>query len=871
MPGQIDSLKILCDDGLKFIENIKFLPLPLLFLLVFCSINSYSADYEGTILPPKDAPFFIKKQWEKIFEHSWVSLVERDYKKVGMPDGLEEQVWKAWAPGAKPMWHNISPGYTNVIYDLKVDGGVVTLLLDGGGLVQSEDGGETWRSISHHHTTISGCGFFSFDISPADPDIIAVGGSHIDYTLNGGHSWRPVYDKVLPPFKLKKRNRKKGSYFVNENAREGAVAYGAIRFNADGSRVFSSHGAMGHGFGPRKGLEPEMNSWLNRKIIYVGNENISNFSAIDLGAFAGVRCILPHFSNPNLVYASFSDGTIYVCRNAKDSNPIFVELTRPEGMNDFQAIDLDVSPENPDQLLITLIEQTSVQNNFVGKAKLMLGEVRGHKLFGKEIEFGFKNSTKVPLGSARWDPHNSKKVFLGMRWGEGGTVYVSDDAMKTFKPVPFPKRLYHAEPGSPSKTFTGYANPYKFGFDRKKALAVVYSATGAWVSHNDFKTIEDLVITYDSKTKFYGNKGVGFAECGESVAIRDKNTYLATTDHGAWRSNGKDTSKWLRISSNPGMPEDLDGDPFRGRAVPMFVSDDEDYIYLIAWVDYMKGHGHYDGAHYRLMLSRDQGGSWVDVTDRLGLGTNSPGGKMEKIYTILFDRLNAQNQWVLLQNTMLISANGGKKFKKVNLSKMNIRLGRYPLTYDSTHKILYAITADNGGPPTNSIVRSEDMGRTWNELPFKPQICFYCIGVLDNGDLVLSDDGRLLVVPFKQIESGLIDSSMVRMTIGDNVPDIACGLRTFRPIICRGRDIVTFPQDAGWHERSSANRVIGPLLSRDGGETFQWIVYDFPHSVSLGLDIRKDIIIIGGNGIHKLDMDNQSNIRNHIGMKNVTF
>ena len=101
----------------------------------------------GTIHPPQDAPDFVKEQWKDVVANGQFPMPKRDWKEVGLPPGLEEQVWNAWAPGAKRLWRNISPGYVNVTYDAKVDNGVISILLDGGGIVQSKDGGRSWREI----------------------------------------------------------------------------------------------------------------------------------------------------------------------------------------------------------------------------------------------------------------------------------------------------------------------------------------------------------------------------------------------------------------------------------------------------------------------------------------------------------------------------------------------------------------------------------------------------------------------------------------------------------------------------------------------------------------------------------------------------
>jgi hypothetical protein len=789
---------------------------------------------KNTILPSSDAPDFVKRQWKDAVDNGQFPLPKRDWTEVGLPPGLEEQVWKAWAPGAKRIWRNISPGYANVTYDAKVDGGVISLLLDGGGIVQSKDGGRTWNPISHHLGNFAAAYCrYSFDISPANPEIIAVTGARIDRSLNGGRSWSPVYDPALPPFAARRK-----------------IAFGAIRFNADGSKVFAAPGAFGHGFGPRKGVEPEMAAWLKRKMLYVGDGQVANFKAFDLGPFAGIRCVLPHFSDPDLVYLSYSDGSVFVCRNAKAANPVFTQLALPDAMNGFQAVCLDVSPENPETLLMTLIERSDAQNHSGGgKSKIVLAKLSGEKLSCEIVDVGPQNG----FGSAKWNPRNPKQVFVGMRWGKE-PIRISDDGMKSFRGLPFPKELYYAEPGAPDKTFANYSSPHKFEFDRKSDLAITRSVTGAWSSRDGFRTMEDLLMTYDPVRNLYGNKGSGFAECGISIAIRKNNTYIATNDHGAWRSDGADTSKWRRISSNPGMPTGPGGEAFRGLSFPIGVSADEAYVYLVAKVGYLyadskawmdkngtKGKpAPYSNSYLKLMLSRDKGDTWTDVTDRLGQGEflEDEGGGGQRIF---FDPTDSMKQWIVMSGRIFISTDGGATF---NTSKLRDSMIFRSIDYDPVRKTLYAATRQ-------SLMKSVDFGMTWSKLPY--DMVPYAVGVLANGDLMVSDDGRLMVIPRDKIDGGVIEQSMIRMSIGGSVPEAACGQRTFRPIVCDGMNILTLTSD-GWN-MSDSSRDLGPLLSRDGGRTFQWIVYDLPCQEGLGADMRDGRIILGNRGIYELDLN----------------
>ena len=86
-------------------------------------------------------------------------------------------------------------------------------------------------------------------------------------------------------------------------------------------------------------------------------------------------------------------------------------------------------------------------------------------------------------------------------------------------------------------------------------------------------------------------------------------------------------------------------------------------------------------------------------------------------------------------------------------------------------------------------------------------------GALANGDLVVSDNERLMVIPYAKIDAGKIEQDMIRLTIGDNVPSSAAyGQRTFAPITCEGMDIIAIPA-SGWND-SNCVRDMGALPSR---------------------------------------------------------
>lgn len=756
------------------------------------------------------------------------------WKPLPLP-GLQEQIQDAHVNGKNCVWKNVSPGFVNVIYDLVVRNGVITFVLDGGGVVQSTDGGKTWKQISHG---LSGeGGFNSFDISPADPKIIVCAGSYLDHTLDGGKTWAPLNEKALPPYSLGKK-----------------IMFGRVRFNGDGSRVFSALGSFGHDLEPRfrwaYRYEEKMKEFYPYKVVYVGDAAGANVKALELGEseFAGIRTIYAHPQNPNVVYFSFADSTLFVTRNAKEDAPTFTQLEVP-GMEGYEIIDINASPENNGQLLLTLLPKEAKAPSKVllakdsGSARLECSEVPFNDQNGKPV----LNPSQHKIVTAQWNPRRKDQVFVGAI--ANNTTFVSDDGMKTFRKIPFPLNMQADELGEYNSTISFYGQISWFAFDRKSDLAVTWSPIGGFSSTDQFKTWTPLLMAYDEKTKLYGNKGAGFAECAVNIAIRKHNTYMVTNDHGVFRSNGADVTQWRRISKNPGIPRNPDGSLWTYMFWPMAVSDDEKYIYISA-----DERPTYSNKSVRLVRSKDQGETWEDVTAHLNQGPvlsfmgESYGVKHGQLVKIIFDSSNSDHQWVLFSNHLFYSKDGGETFTeqdsplfvKDNKSYFN------QLVFDAGHKTLYLgnrFSFTNG----EGLIRSRDYGQTWEpvNLPLGPNPVF---NVTASGKLVLSlSAGRLAVVPFDKIDGGKIEPDMIKFPKGEAKE--AEKFARFNPIYCDGEDILTF-----YGRRiDNYSDAMGPLLSRDGGETFQWIVYNLPCREPLNAEIRDGKIMIGNRGVYFWD------------------
>ncbi len=772
---------------------------------------------------PDTVPDFVKENLKKLSEKP---LKKRNWDKVKVP-GFKEQQRNAFLSGKKT-WQNVAPGYTNVIYDAKLDNGVITIVLDGAGLAQSKDGGKTWKQISYGIEGNS-C-YFAFDISPADPNIIVLAGRYLSRTIDGGKTWCTIYSKALPPFVL-------------EN-----TAFCGVKFNADGSRVFTAMGSLRHNLRPAGSLkEKYMATLCKNKTIYIGDYDAGKFKAVELNSpFAGLRRICPHPKNPNIVYISFGDGELYVTRNAKAEKPEFIKLNVPDG---FEVVGMDVSPWNPSEMLMVMQKRVNKKN----VSKVMLATDSGkNTLEYKDVPINDASGKPIftrNFFAAKWNPRRKGQVFVGlMDCTFINYIVVSDDSMKSFRKIDFPEEMKYDE-NKILKNNTFYSNPHDFAFDPKSDLALSWSCTGGWTSRDEFKTWNNLLMTYDPETKYYGNKGVGFAECPVTIFIRPENAYVATNDHGVFRSKGNDYSKWTRISNNKGMPKIADGTHWTGLAFPMGASQDEKFIYLVA----RKRGTHYSCKNIKIMRSGDKGETWEDATALLGNGDVMHMGKDNHgldhvISEIMFDPTDSQNQWIVASNALYCSRDGGKTFTKADSPVLNHDKASFfrTATFDGKHKILY-LGNHCRFAKGSSLARSFDYGKTWEEiLPGLGTI--YAMDVTSSGNLVLGIDGKLLVVPYDKIGGGKIKPSMVKMTTGDTPQEFVRRQMTFRPIVCDGENIIAFT-NSGW-QKSNISTGKGPLLSEDGGKTFRWIAYDLPCTEGVAASIGNGKILVGNRGLY---------------------
>ncbi len=351
------------------------------------------------------------------------------------------------------------------------------------------------------------------------------------------------------------------------------------------------------------------------------------------------------------------------------------------------------------------------------------------------------------------------------------------------------------------------------------------------------------MLTCDAKTGLLGNKGVGFAECAVSVELAQENAYLATNDHGIFRSDGADRTRWRRITGDIDLGVDADGKPWGVLYFPVGVAADESWVYAVA--RHGNGPALYNNPQCKLVRSRDRGETWSDATALLSGTGLLPAGLKALEFGFSPD---GSRQWLLFDQVLFVSLDSGKTFQRAAPPPARDDSGfRYiDPAYDVGHRLLYVAT-------NRGLLRSADGGAAWTVLntAYQPGV-----GVTGAGDLVLGFFGELAVVPFAQIETFAAQGQLVpyylgragliRATVGDTVEEITSSQTIFERIECRG-DTVVAAVGAG---AFVGNRVCGSglLLSRDGGRTFRWATYNLPSSQVFNVALGAREILLGCSG-----------------------
>lgn len=587
-------------------------------------------------------------------------MPDEKYKSIKIP-GLRKQVLSAVKSG-KRKWKSVAPGYINVPMEVVLRGDVITMEVDIGGLMQSRDGGKTWDYISYQLAGgITGRDFFDFDISPTDENLIIIGGNRIYKTADRGKTWKEI-NKGLPPLKYNTRGN----------------GYGQVRFNSDGSRIFAG---MGTKVFWSVGWEKILAKHYKNKMLFVSNDNGDSFREIKLKtSFSPIKRIYPHPVNSNILYISFADGEFYITRNAKSKNIRFERIQMPDG---YFVRAMGVSHENPSIMLLSLTSRNNTKKN---PAKLMLSynctdanvsfkEIQPRDKYGHVIE-GRDFMTVV------FNPNKKGQVVIGS--SHNPDILISDDNLKTFRKLEIPEKF--KRDGFESNFYQQAERVY-FG---KSPFAVLVSMIGTWITSDNFKTIDDLTMTYDKG--WFGNRGVGSPANINGLSIAKNNVYFSAQDHQAWRSDGSDFTRWYPISRKqqniPTQTAPWGKLTWFWQIERIFASYDEKYVYINcnSWA----GKGQSFRRSKKIFVSHNQGGEWQDITAALGQGEVYPGGSAFK--KVLFDRNNSDRQWLSAdQPARLIVIPYGKKYTE-NMVKMT--LGDTPDEVSSNQLSFWPIHVD---------------------------------------------------------------------------------------------------------------------------------------------------------------------------------
>lgn len=751
-------------------------------------------------------------------------LPSKTHQKVKIP-GRCEQVLKANSAKTR-RWKNIGPGYVNVLTNVELNGDTITMMIDIGGLMQSKDGGKSWDYITYQlEHGITGRSFFDFDISPSDKKNIVIGSNSIFKTNDGGKTWQEI-----------RHGLPKSIYGTRTNG------FGQVKFNSDGSRVFTATGTKV--FMP-VGWEKLFSKHYTHKTLFVSDNNAESFNELKLDPpFAPIARIYPHPNNPETVYVSFKDGSFYMTKNAKAQRPALHKQKIPTG---YFVQDMTISPEDSNYMLLTLAQTAKKKtdakvyrchNCMDAKMELqecVLKEKSGHTVTGREfMSIGF-------------NPNLPRQIVIGSSYND--YILISEDDLKTVRKLHLPKTFYYDDLEG---DFYGKIERVFFG---NSTDAVIISRIGSWITRDNFKTLEDLTMVYNDG--FFGNNGIGSPANVNGMALTHNNLYWSAQDHRAWRSNGKDHTKWKKITPAtwdnkiPQQPAPWGELTWFWGIERIFASKDDKYVYINAdaWGHKFKGNKFWQNKKF--FVSYDQGNTWQDMTKNIGKGDVYPGNS--QFLKVLFDSEDSSTQWLLFSDALYLSNNGGKSFIPCNsplFKNITRKEGQFfsDLAYDSKHNLLYlsACVKDNelNQKLKHSLFHSKDMGKTWDVYD-ADQNAIKSLAVTTSGALAIGtmksadQPARLIVIPYGK----KYNENMVKMTMGDTPEEISANQLSFWPIIADGNDILAYANINWVH--SDRFFAQGPLLSTNDGKSFKWINYDLPCNNIWSADMKDGKIIIG--------------------------
>jgi hypothetical protein len=767
----------------------------------------------------------LHRQMEKITARLMPSAKHRKVKIPGL---------KAQAVKHRNIWQCVSPGFVNVPSHVTVKGDTITMLIDIGGLMQSKDGGKTWKYTSYMlEDGITGRSFFDFDISPVDEKNIVIGANRIYRSLDGGNTWHASF-KGLPPLKHNTR----------------ANGYGQVKYNCNGKVLFT---AIGTKVTMPVGWEKMLSKHFTKKQIWFTRDNGESFQAIKIPRpFSVIKRIYPHPNNPDIVYFSFADGDFFVTHDATASNPTVRKLDCVP--KEHFVRDMSINPTNNHEMLLTIsaCKKTHKNPSYLYKSancqssRIQITKVPVKSKNGK----AFKCKDLTTVG---FNPDKPGQIVLGEK--KSPSLYISDDNLKSFYRYSLPKKFFcDGNLGH----FYGQIERVFFG---KSKYAVIVSKIGSWITSDNFKTVQDLTMKY--KADFFSHRGVGTPANINSISISRDNAFFAAQDHGAWISDNNDYMKWKRLTGNndyvkfPLQPSPWGKDyTWLHQVEKIFSSYDGKFVYINCNAILRKKFRHSFWADKKFFLTRNKGKSWQDISARLGKGKVYPEGS--EFLKVLFNSTDSSKHWFLMTNALYYTENGGKNFIQLNskmFDKIKIKnaLMFSDLAYDSGHNILYLSVRTkptfqhnklNHATSPAALYRSFDLGKSWEVYNIQ-QNAIRSIAVTDDGTLAVGTQktadqpARLIIIPFGK----KYDESMVKLTVGDTPEEISANQICVGPVVCDGKDILAYSNNDWFH--SDRFFAQGPLLSRDNGKTFNWINHNLPCTNIWSATMKDGKILIG--------------------------
>ncbi|MBN2640641.1 MAG: hypothetical protein JXR78_03225 [Victivallales bacterium] len=799
--------------------KIKVLPKESIYQVIPIIYITPDGSWKNKIINAQGRPIKVIQisptKQERILSSSYpMSFAKHTKVKI---QGRKEQVLEH-----KAIWKPVGPGFLNVPMNVHIDGNTILMLIDIGGLIRSTDGGKSWHYLSYSlEGGIAARNFHDFDVNPVKPDSIIICGDYIFHSEDGGKTWNETA-KGLPEFIYNQwRN-----------------SYGKIKYTSNGKTIFT---AVGGGLQATNSNVKQTLGLYTRKTIYFSRDNGVSFSKLEIsGKPSVVAKIYPHPSRSDTVYFSFRDGTIFKIDNANAEKPELVPVSIPDG---YYVVDMSINPVNADELLLAL-------NPIDGKNNASVYLLNGNNLRKISLSVDGKEKSIRKISSISYNPNKPTQVIIGCGGDKG--LFISNDSLKTFHEFYLPQKFYA---NSMLGHFYGAIERVFFG---KSPIAVVVSMIGAWATDDNFGSLRDLSMIYSNGT--LGNRGVSSPANINNIAITRNDTFFSAQDHGAWRSASNDLSRWIPVTGlkqqKAGLLQDAPWGKYTWfwRIGNIFASDDAGIVYICCNAMMNKKKNGFE-ARKKFMRSHDRGETWQDITAKLGLGDVFPEGNT--VVRMIFDPQDSARHWLLMSNMLFYTEDGGNHFLRQSppawdeKSKPNFWFS--DITYDAGHNVLYLSSKTNRlhfqeklnhDMMPAALYRSFDHGKTWQPYDIG-QHSIASLGVTDTGTLVVGtlktadQPARLIIIPWGKSYS----PDMIRLTAGDTLKEISHNQIEIAPIICDGEDIFAYSNNA-WI-RSDRTMGQGPLLSRDGGKSFKWIVYNLPITSIWSADMKHGKILIG--------------------------